>query len=69
MADPSGLEASVTFRNLKAVVIEEIENDPDAFSEIRIDLKKFSRVLFADRIQCNDIIASKFFLAFFVFSS
>jgi len=52
-ADPCGLESNITFKNLKTV---EGECEDDAEAELRIDVKKLARVLYAGSLHVNDII-------------
>jgi len=57
IADPIALDAEITFRNLRPVSQNDEAQDPGGEAEIKVDLNKLSRVLFADRMQNNDIIA------------
>ena len=60
IADPIALDAEITFRNLRPVSQNDEAQDPGGEAEIKVDLNKLSRVLFADRMQNNDIIACEF---------
>ena len=58
-ADTPSLESSIEFRNLSMLSSEEVDGNPDGETELKIDLKKLSRVLTAERAQVHsDIIAS-----------
>jgi len=53
-ADPVALDAEIAFRNLKIV-----GDGGDASVDVKIDLKKLSKVLVADKMKTNDVVACK----------
>jgi HUS1 checkpoint protein len=54
--DPVSLDAEIVFRNLKTVQHEDAPSE-NGTAELKVDLRKLAKVLVADRIQSNDVIA------------
>jgi len=57
-ASPTCLEASMDFHDCVRPQASGDDYDPDAKVELKIDLKKLSRVLYAEKLMSNDVIAS-----------
>ena len=58
IATPVCLEAQIDFHQCASPITKSDNFDPDAVVELTLDLKKLSRVLSADRLNSNDIIAA-----------